>query len=324
MPELSLYADARGIIRARAIVDPGHRSALRHHVRRGNLVRLARGAYLGAASWRCLDADERYRALIHAAATGLLAEDELLCGPSSLALWRLPTLGPWPSSVHAVRPHRSSGRRAGILVRHVTRRDDAGAEIDGLRVTGLARTVADASASGMLGAGLMAADAALRGSRAPHWVRSPCEQGHLIGEAEKVAVRRGRSRALMVAQLADARAESPGESLLRASLHLLGLPQPELQWEFRGDSGRQYFVDCYWPDQDFVLEFDGRAKYLDPALRGGRTAEEVVVAEKEREDEIRAQVRGMARAGWAVALAPTRLEARLRSAGFRFPAKPRG
>ena len=145
------------------------------------------------------------------------------------------------------------------------------------------------------------------------------EADERLREAERVPVRRGRSRALLVAKLADARAESAGESLLRASIHLLGLPMPELQREFRGDSGRRYSVDCYWPDQRFVLEFDGRAKYLDPALRGGRSAEQVVVDEKEREDEIRPQVRGMARVGWSVAAAPWRLEARLRAAGFRFP-----
>lgn len=307
----------------RTITDPGHRSAIRHHLARGELVRLARGAYLDAAIWARLDSDERYRATIHAAAGGSLASDELLCGPSALALWRLPSLESRPSTVHSVRPNLTSGRRVGTLVRHISMRADAGVEIDGLPVTSLARTVVDASAEAALGAGLMAADAALRGARAPFWFRSPLDRDVLTGEAERVAVRHGRTRALTVARLADARAESPGESLLRASIHLLGLPMPELQREFRGDSGRQYFVDCYWPDQDFVLEFDGKAKYLDPALRGGRTAEEVLVAEKEREDEIRAQVRGMTRAGWAVALAPMRLEARLRAAGFRFPSTRR-
>ena len=319
MIDLSCYADARGIIRVNRVADAGHRSAVRLLVQRGQLIRLARGAYLDARVWGRLTADERYRARIHAAAGGRVAADELLCGPSALALWRLPALRDWPDEVHSVRRTASGGRRTGLLVRHATARMDGGSTIDGLPVTSLARTVADVSAAGELGAGLMAADAALRGMRTGSWVRPPLSQDDLVAEAEARPKRYGRSRALTVARLADARAESPGESLLRASIHLLGLPMPELQWEVRGDSGRRYVVDCYWPDQDFVLEFDGKAKYLDPALRGGRTAEEVVVAEKEREDEIRAQVRGMTRAGWTVALAPKRLEARLRAAGFRFP-----
>ena len=272
---------------------------------------------------RRLDRDAHYRATIHAAAVGRLPDDALLCGPSALALWRLPTLAVWPPTVHTVSPGSARGRHAGILTRHGTSRVDHGVEIDGLPVTSLARTVIDTAAREPLAAGLMAADAALRGLTAPGFSRPPLPRDALLREAARVPVRKGRSRALLVARLADPRAESPGESLLRASIHLLGLPAPELQREFRGDSGRRYSVDCYWPDQRFVLEFDGRAKYTDPALRGGRTIEQVLLDEKEREDEIRAQVRGMARAGWAVALAPVRLEARLRAAGFRFPEGPR-
>ncbi|KRF32624.1 hypothetical protein [Yonghaparkia sp. Soil809] len=316
------FADDRGLIRLRGIATPSDRSATIDAARRSTLIRLARGVYIHYEAWDQLDPDARYRALVHAASGGL-ASDELLCGPSALALWRLPTIDGWPSTVHSVRPSRGGGRHSGGLIRHVTSRPDPGEHIDGLPVTSLARTVSDVSATRSLAAGLMAADAAVRGSSARALLRAPLDQDLLLQEAERRPVRHGRTRALTVAQLADARAESPGESLLRASIHLLGLPQPELQWEFRGDSGRRYFVDCYWPDQDFVLEFDGRAKYLDPALRGGRTAEEVLVAEKEREDEIRARVRGMARAGWAVALAPVRLAARLRAAGFLFPGRER-
>lgn len=321
MSDLTPYADKRGIIRSVRIADAGDRSALRRHALEGSLVRLARGAYLDQRMWAQLSKDERYRAIVHAVAGAGLHDDDVLCGPSALALWRLPSLDAWPAGAHLVRPRRSGGHGRAQIVRHTTSRPYLRAEIDGLPVTSLARTVVDTAARGPLAAGLMAADAALRGLVAPGFSRPAVTRDDVRAEAERVPVRHGRARALLVARLADARAESPGESLLRASIHLLGLPMPELQWEFRGDSGRRFFADCYWPDQEFVLEFDGRAKYLDPALRGGRTAEEVVVAEKEREDEIRAQVRGMTRAGWSVARSPAQLEARLRRAGFVFPGR---
>lgn len=320
MADLSPYADERGLIRLGRIRDAGHRSVVRTMCLEGSLIRLSRGHYLDSALWRSLDADERYRARIHAA-TGAcpLASEEQLCGPSALAMWRLPALDGWPDGVHTVEPKRGRGRRSGILIRYVTSRVTAAASIDGLAVTTLARAVADAAATGSLAAGLLAADAALRGTTCNGWRRAPLPRAELLDEIVGRADREGRARAHLAAQLADPRAESPGESLLRASIHLLGLPMPELQWEFRGDSGRRYVVDFYWPDQDFVLEFDGRAKYLDASLRGGRSAEQVVLDEKEREDELRARVRGMARVGWAISRSPARLEARLRSAGFCFP-----
>lgn len=317
MRHLDALANARGLIHTRGLT-PADRRAVERATDRGTLVRLARGSFLAGSTWAALDHDARYRARLHAVATAL-ADGDLLSDVSALALWRLPAISAWPTTVHCVGPRHDWGRRAGVLVRHTTTRPDPGAVIDGLPVTSLARTVIDTAAREPLAAGLMAADAALRGLDGPWFSRPAISRDDLLREAERVPVRRGRSRALLVAKLADARAESAGESLLRASIHLLGLPMPELQREFRGDSERRYSVDCYWPDQQFVLEFDGRAKYLDPALRGGRSAEQVVVDEKEREDEIRPQVRGMARVGWSVAAAPWRLEARLRAAGFRFP-----
>lgn len=313
-------ADDRGLIRLRGISAPAHRSAVVDAARRGALTRLARGVYVDTSVWDRLDADARYRAVVHAAAGGL-AGDELLCGPSALALWRLPTPHRWPDAVHSVRPSRGGGRHSGGPVRHVTSRPEPGEVIGGLPLTSLARTVADTSGTSSLASGLMAADAALRGSASTAFTRSPIPRDALLWEAEQRPIRQGRARALLVARLADARAESAGESLLRASVHLLGLPMPELQREFRGSVGQRYFVDCYWPDQDFVLEFDGKVKYLDPALRGGRTVEEVLLDEKEREDEIRAQVRRMTRAGWSIALAPARVRARMSAAGFRFSAR---
>lgn len=318
MFDVTLFADDRGLIRLARVPDACDRRALSREAARGRLRRLAPGAYLEEEVWSRLDTDARYRALVHAAATGRIADDELLCGPSALALWRLPVLSTWPPTVHTVRPSRGRGRRSGILMRHVTSRAEPGDRIDGLPVTSLARTIVDTAATAPLAAGLMTADAALRGSFPPGWSRPALARELMVEGAERVPVRHGRARALTVTRLADGRAESPGESVMRASLHLLGLPQPELQWPFIGDAGRRYTVDFYWPDQDFVLEFDGRLKYTDPALRGGRTIEEVLLDEKDREDEIRAQVRGMARAGWAVALRPARLEARMRAAGFLF------
>ncbi|HWL03230.1 MAG TPA: hypothetical protein VNQ52_12785, partial [Microbacteriaceae bacterium] len=43
-----------------------------------------------------------------------------------------------------------------------------------------------------------------------------------------------------------------------------------------------------WDGGRILLEADGRAKYADPSLRGERTAEEVLWAQKRREDALQA------------------------------------
>ncbi|RZT57460.1 hypothetical protein EV140_2578 [Microcella alkaliphila] len=319
MEILRQYADPSGLVRAMAVTDEGHRRLISREVARGRLVRVARGAYLPSHVWASLDEDARYRAIVHAAATGRLASDELICHRSAAALWRLPSFEPWPATVHTVRPARGQGRRNGIVVRHVSAQPDPGAEVDGLPVTSLARTVTDVASTESLANGLIAVDAALRGQREASWARPPLARELLVETAQARALNAGRTRALRVVSMGDPRSASAGESLLRATLHLLGIPPAEPQVRFVGDSGRVYYVDLYWPDQDFVLEFDGKGKYTDPLYMAGRSASEVVYEEKRREDEIRAQVRGMTRVDWGVAASPTRLERRLRAAGFVFP-----
>jgi hypothetical protein len=65
-----------------------------------------------------------------------------------------------------------------------------------------------------------------------------------------------------------------------------------------------------------IGESDGRMKYLDPAYRNGRTAEQVVYDEKRREDELRRQCRAFVRWGWDEARNPAALGAVLRSVGL--------
>lgn len=321
--DLSTFSDRDGLVRVGALDDPGFRRNLDRAVDRGEYIRLARGACISAAVWLGLDRHAKYRARIHAAAVGRLHPHDLVAGPSAAALWRLPWLDAWPETVHLLRTdvtggRHSSSRRPGGLVRHTAGQRDDGARIDRLPVTSLARTVADAAATTSMAASVMVADAALRGITTG-FVRAPLDRDALIDCCAARPVRRGRTRALRVAQFADARAGSAGESLVRVTLHRLGVPPPELQVEFRGASGAQYFADFYWPDQDFVLEFDGKVKLTDPGMRGGRSAEEVLFDEKLREDEIRAQVRGFARADWRIGRSAARLAERLRRAGFIFP-----
>ncbi|WP_374009683.1 hypothetical protein [Leifsonia sp. LS-T14] len=126
---------------------------------------------------------------------------------------------------------------------------------------------------------------------------------------------RGHRRALDVIDLADERSGSPLESVSRLAMHTAGVPQPELQTPFRDAAGLIGYVDFYWSDFGVVGEADGDLKYLDPALRGGRTADRVVLDEKIREDRLRALGLRVVRWRWATARDPRSLAALLSSAG---------
>ncbi len=69
---------------------------------------------------------------------------------------------------------------------------------------------------------------------------------------------RGCARAREVLLVADPRAESPMESVLRWLVHAAGLPRPVLQYEVR-DAGARFLgrADLAWPDRKVLVEFDG-------------------------------------------------------------------
>lgn len=97
----------------------------------------------------------------------------------------------------------------------------------------------------------------------------------------------------------------------------IGAPMPMLQHEFFDAMGSIGFVDFWWPECTVVGEFDGRGKYRRDEYTGGRPIEEIVFAEKERENRLRALGLGVVRWDWPVAMDLRALERRLRQGGVR-------
>jgi hypothetical protein len=97
----------------------------------------------------------------------------------------------------------------------------------------------------------------------------------------------GTRQARRAIALLDPRSESPGESVSRVRLHQEGLPAPELQQDRYDEDGRIVArVDFYWEKQRTIGEFDGKIKY-GRLLKRGQSIEDVVFAEKVREDALR-------------------------------------
>lgn len=129
---------------------------------------------------------------------------------------------------------------------------------------------------------------------------------------------RGRARAERHLRLADMRSGSAGESLSRGQMVLLAVPMPDLQVHFpRADGLSDDIVDFDWPEQEAFGEFDGKGKYFRTEFQKGRTPEQVLWDEKEREDRVRRQRPRAARWGWDVAMSRQRLAAVLAAAGVR-------
>ena len=294
------------------------RSLSRRH-RSGALVRVRQGVYIAAASWEALDRDARFRAAVYAAAE-VVRPGTQFAGDSAAALLRVPTLGPWPTRVEVLGERASGGRSSSGVHRRAAPNDQHPVEINGVTVTSLARTAVDIGlASGFLRAVCMIDDV-LREPRKgefrhTHQIANPSTE-HLLDVAASLAPYPGLVKATAAIGFANGASGSIGESLSRAQMHVLGLPAPMLQVPFYDADGLIGYADFYWPELGLIGEFDGRVKYNGRVYHRGQLPEEVVWAEKQREDRLRAVVRDLVRWDWDVAFNAQLLAARLRSHGL--------
>jgi hypothetical protein len=165
----------------------------------------------------------RHRQLI-AATLPLVGPEAVLSHDSAAILHGLPV---WVDSLHRVhithRCRRSGGHRARHLHQHPGPLTDIEIVVlDGWPTTSLVRTVADLARTVALDRAVAFADAGLR-------LGLPRRQ--LDQEVERAGRRHGIGQLRFVAGFADGRAESPGESFSRLSIHQVGLPPPEPQYQ---------------------------------------------------------------------------------------------
>lgn len=294
----------------------GRYAELVSDVRRGVLIPVTRGVFRRAASIErdpVRHADDAFLARVRA--TQLLAGDRELvfAGLAAAAIWQLPIIGQWPERVSVATPPAGGGRSNSRIARSYVGHLPPSVAVDSLRVTGLRRTVVDVGRTCSFEVAVAIADAALRGQentstrreRAAITIAALARELGLLGSAPGVAKCRG------VLEFADGRSGSPGESLSRVGIHRLGLPAPELQVPFYDQFGLIGIVDFWWPHAKLIGEFDGVGKYVREEFADGRTMAEIVMAEKAREDRLRALGPGVARWGWTEARSLPALNAKL-------------
>jgi hypothetical protein len=262
---------------------------IRALLRTGRLRRLRRGAYTDSSLWHSLDAVGRHLLMCRAVVSSLKPPAALSHASAALALG-LPVWGVDLRVVHVTRPGHGQGRREAGVVHHVGSLPDAQlTTVDELPTTNVARTVLDLARVAGFESGVVTADAALHGKLTTPQALIELHTEMLDWPGARVVGR--------VLAFADGLAESPGESRTRVLFRVHGLPAPRLQVPIRAN-GRLYRVDLLVDEARAVFEFDGRLKYRMGESSDPRTLEHIVWAEKQREDDIRAEGYGFGRITW--------------------------
>ncbi len=288
---------------AAAGFNPGE---LARMIRTGELVHLRRGAYTEPAS--DLDPTAAHLRLLEATVPQC-GPDAVVSHTSAAVLHELPVWNEHLSRVHLTRNRHGGGRtRRWVQVHGLSLPSSDVVELGCFRATGLARTVVDLGCSLPLTQAVAAGDVAL----------TRVDRAEIIRVVAGQAGRTGIGTARRAVALLDSRSESPGESFSRVIFHLARLPAPEPQFFVFTPDGR--FVarsDFGWPDFGVLGEFDGKAKYGELLRRPGQSAEEVLIAEKRREDRLRELGWVVIRWMWHDLIRPEELIGRLRTAFAR-------
>ncbi len=293
-------------------------------VRDGLLRRVRRGRYIAEDDWRDLWNEGRHLVEVVATYLNSAPPGPVFVGASAAVLHGLPLYRLAPGKVHvAIAGARHSRTRAGVAWHDVDVPLTDVAAVDGIRCTSMDRTVLDVASALPPEAAISVADAALRSEAVMMHVQDADAAADWTDRLSRRADRlhsRGIRQARRIIAFADGRAQLPGESVSRLMLATLGYAQPDLQVHVVGPEGEDYWLDFGFRRSRAFGEFDGTGKYFDDELRGSRTPQEVVFAEKAREDAIRG-VTGWGLVRWgSVHLATLdRFAARLRAFGIRPP-----
>jgi hypothetical protein len=245
--------------------------------RSGELIRLRRGAYIAAPIGDESPEKQHRRQLL--ATVPQLAPGAVISHGSAAVLHGLPV---WPEAierVHLTRNRVGGGKSRRLVQVHGTRLEwSETTVVDGVVVTSLARTVVDLCRTLPYEHAVAAGDKAL----AVGLVRAEADLAlRTLGRAP------GSGQARHALAFLDGRSESAGESVSRVVMTRDELPAPELQQDVLDSRG--HFVarpDFLWRAHRTVGEFDGKIKY-GRLLQPGQYVEDVIFAEKVREDALR-------------------------------------
>lgn len=278
---------------------PRGATALRTRHKAGRLASPAPGAFARPEYWQQLSRDEQDLHLIKTESHR--HRDWIFAGASAGLLHGLEipfALRGRICVATSVRSHSSSSTRT----QRIRVDEDETVVVSGVPATSLVRTVFDCTRGASLRLGLPVADSALRAlSKDPLANGTNTELRELMEQVDlRFSGHRGIENTRRTLALADGRAESGGESVLRAALHELGFATPELQVEIEDPvvPGRMLRIDMGYLREDgswLLIELDGVGK------RGESRDQGELSRNRERIRESHLSLYGwpIMRAGWA-------------------------
>ena len=271
--------------------------------------RLRPGRFVSRSQFDSLTAEEKHRVIAEAVLGAATAPDAVVSHVSAAVFHGLDVWNADLSRVHITRNRaRGGGRSSSIRRLHTSPyTDEEVVDIDGVRVTALARTVADCARTLPFETAVCIADVAARARGLT------VEQ--IVAALNSCPNHPGNRKAHTVAKFMDGRSESVGESRTRVLLHNLGYT-PQLQVTITDSRGFVGRVDFDLDEIDTVIEFDGKVKY-GRFVPEGKSAADVLWEEKRREDRIRGTGRHVVRIAWADLDHPELVDQMIREAAER-------
>lgn len=305
---------------------------------KGELTRVRRGVYAWSADWKELPRLERYGLEVQALQQ-VSRNQPVLAHATAALLWGLWIVGT-PRKMHVMTDVTSGGRNENGVIRHRGSMTQGVVQCGPFLLTDKLTTVMQLILSLDFPYAVAVCDSSLRESPSRRNLNhfSLVGSGHDVGEpvwqssvpqgvallrkeleaaAGRLPSRAARVRAATVISFASSLSGSAGESISRAKMHIHGFPAPVLQQQFTLRDGSSAFVDFWFEKLRLAGEFDGREKYLRAGWGNGRSIQDRVLAEKAREDAIRAQGVGFVRWTWTEMSNTEGFIRLLRQAGLR-------
>jgi hypothetical protein len=308
-PELrAIAARQAGLVTRRQAVAVGYteRELRTMTAVHGPWVVVRRGVYAERELWDALTGYDERAALQDRAVDLSMSMPHVMSHDSAARALGMPMLRATHQLSHVTRLGVGGSRTEHGVKHHLTRLALTNTvEVADMTITGPARTAVDLAREHGLETGVIACD---------HFLHRGGARAELRAVFSSMWCWPGSTTVRAAINRADGGAETPGESLTRLLVLELGIGVPETQFPVKTSHGTA------WADVRVGLhlfEFDGALKYRRPADGGvaQREIEEVVWAERQREQRVCAEGFGMSRVVWGdlFGAARARTKARLAS-----------
>lgn len=265
------YDELELIHRARLIeTKTGTDADLRRAVLGGDLERVVRGVYMPPVA--DLTPEQHYLRRVIGTCRRTRGR-RVLSHQSAALLHGIDMLGRRYRHVHFI-VDRGAELTTGVHKHHGDLPDDDVVAYGPIRLTSMARTVADLACAGDFADALVVLDCGLR---------LGVTRADLLALVDRLSGCPGVTTFRNALGYADGKSESPGESVSRARMIEMGdIPLPRLQHEFHSPGGLFLArADFDWKGK-VIGEFDGMGKYT----LNGRDADETWHAERERHNRL--------------------------------------